>query len=80
MKSIMVCEYSIQGQGHFMMTKSFKIRLQVSVLRTNGPLVHVFTSRLSVFNFNKTGSQKGSVYAHKVGLKVSKINKMYNYK
>ena len=31
---------SNQGHGHFM-TKCSKVRLQVSVLRTNGPLVSV---------------------------------------
>ena len=37
MKSIKVCEY--YRSGYFMVTKFSKIRLQMSVLMTNGPLV-----------------------------------------
>ena len=39
----------MQGQGHFMMTKCSKIRLQVSVLRTNGPLACLILHRLRKF-------------------------------
>ena len=40
MKSSKVCKYLRSMSFHdFMMTKCSKIKLQVSVLRTNGPLV-----------------------------------------
>ena len=42
---------SIQGQCHFMMSKCPKIRLQVSVLRTNVPLISFEneSTRVSLF-------------------------------
>ena len=46
MKSIKVCDYSRSRSFHY----DSKIRLQVSVLRTNGPLV-LHTSFIKIENF-----------------------------